>query len=108
MAERWSDIYFDKQDRDILALVNRILESHCGASEDCLFDPNLHPHGIKEMVATPVSRMAYAVINLLRNLEAGAPRPGIVCWPCRPSMTRCSTARIRPCAAIRPACSCRS
>ena len=23
------------------------------------------------MVATPVSRMAYAVINLLRNLEAG-------------------------------------
>ena len=71
MAERWSDIYFDKQDRDILALVNRILESHCGASEDCLFDPNLHPHGIKEMVATPVSRMAYAVINLLRNLEAG-------------------------------------
>ncbi len=71
MAERWSEIYFDKQDKDILALVNRILESHCGPSEDCLFDPNLHPHGIKEMVATPVSRMAYAVINLLRNLEAG-------------------------------------
>ena len=86
-------IYFDKQDSDILALVNRIQESHAAPaapgqteaqtcplvgisaqrppSEDRLFAPNLHPHGIKEMVGTPVSRMAYAVINLLHNLEAG-------------------------------------
>ncbi len=71
MAERWSDIYFDKQDKDILSLVNRILESRTGPSDDGLFDPNLHPHGIKELAATPVARMAYAVINLLRNLEVG-------------------------------------
>ena len=71
MAEHWSDIYFDKQDRDILALVNHILDSRTGPSDNGLFDPNLHPHGIKELAATPVARMAYAVINLLRNLEAG-------------------------------------
>ena len=71
MTEHWSDIYFDKQDRDILALVNHILDSRTGPSDNGLFDPNLHPHGIKELAATPVARMASAVINLLRNLEAG-------------------------------------
>lgn len=65
------DLYFDQQDKDILSLVNNLLESARGLSTDRLYDPNLHPHGIKEMVATPVSSMAYAVINLLRNLEAG-------------------------------------
>ena len=68
----WHDIYFDKQDRDILALVNRILESRGPRSDEGLFNPNLSPHGIKELVATPVARMAFAVINLLRNLETGA------------------------------------
>ena len=91
MAHKRYGLYFDKQDSDILALVNRIQESHAvpadsrtdsrmcpleGVSkrlytDDRLFDPNMHPHGIKEMVGTPVSRMAYAVINLLHNLEAG-------------------------------------
>lgn len=71
MARRRTSLYFDQQDKDILALVNRILESHCGPSEDCLFDPELHPHGIKELATSPVSRMAYAVINLLRSLENG-------------------------------------
>lgn len=72
MGERWSNIYFDKQDRDILALVNRILENRGPKPDEGLFDPNLSPHGIKELAASPVARMAYAVINLLRNLEAGA------------------------------------
>jgi len=72
MSEHWSEIYFDKQDRAILALVNRILESRGTPSNTGLFNPNLNPHGIKELAATPVARMAYAVINLLRNLEAGA------------------------------------
>ncbi|MDE5878424.1 MAG: hypothetical protein K2G99_00080, partial [Desulfovibrio sp.] len=71
MAEHWSDIYFDRRDRDILALVNHILDSRTGPSDNGLFDPNLNPHGIKELAATPVARMASAVINLLRNLEAG-------------------------------------
>lgn len=72
MAEEWSRIYFDKEDRNILAIVNRILESRDTPSNTGLFNPNLSPHGIKELAATPVARMAYAVINLLRNLDAGA------------------------------------
>ncbi|MBD5553684.1 MAG: hypothetical protein HDQ44_05035 [Desulfovibrio sp.] len=72
MKEQWSDIYFDKKDRAILSLVNRIMESRDTPSNSGLFNPNLSPHGIKELAASPVARMAYAVINLLRNLDAGA------------------------------------
>ena len=71
MNGTWSGMYFDRQDRDILALVNNILAQDKDSSETFLFDTNLHPHGIKELVATPVSRMAYAVVNLLRNLQTG-------------------------------------
>ncbi|MBO4300697.1 MAG: hypothetical protein J5861_03745 [Desulfovibrio sp.] len=71
MSGSWSGMYFDRQDRDILALVNTILASDRNPAETFLFDPSLHPHGIKELVATPVSRMAYAVVNLLRNLQTG-------------------------------------
>ena len=71
VGARGSKLYFDSQDWDILVLVNRILESDNRHSDAHLFDPGLHPHGIKELVASPVARMAYAVINLLRNLQAG-------------------------------------
>lgn len=70
--ENWNDLYFDKKDKAILALVNRLLESGNEPSDQGLFNPNLSPHGIKELAASPVARMAYAVINLLRNLETGA------------------------------------
>jgi hypothetical protein len=65
-----SSIYFDKSDEVILHLVNRIIDSRSISSEPVL-EPHLHPHGIKELVDTPVARMAYAVANLLRNLESG-------------------------------------
>ena len=74
MAKLTDRIFFDKQDRDILVLVNRILEAPNVPSRDNLFNPELHPHGIKELVTSPASRMAYAVINLLRNLEVGGSR----------------------------------
>ncbi|MBO4368940.1 MAG: hypothetical protein J5803_02395, partial [Desulfovibrio sp.] len=70
MSFSWNDFFFDRQDKAVLCLVNRILDS-AKDSQDVLFDPNLHPHGIKELVAPAVERMAYAVVNLLRNLEAG-------------------------------------
>ncbi|MDO5537779.1 MAG: hypothetical protein Q4F72_09670, partial [Desulfovibrionaceae bacterium] len=63
-------IYFDSKDADILRLVNRVLEGRAKPQESAI-DPHLHPHGIKELVDSPVARMAYAVVNLLRNLEAG-------------------------------------
>ena len=72
MAKRVSGIYFDREDEAILALVNRILEKRDNI-EIRLLNPNLHPHGIKELVATPVARMASAVVNLLRNLETEGP-----------------------------------
>lgn len=72
MPAHWSDLYFDKKDQSILTLVNRILDSRDTPSNTGLFNPNLNPHGIKELAASPVARMAYAVINLLRNLDAGA------------------------------------
>ena len=63
-------MYFDKQDREILNIVNRILE--CPNREQSrVFDANLHPHGIKGLALSPVHRVAYAVINLLTNLEVG-------------------------------------
>lgn len=74
MRRRRAGLFFDKQDRDILTLVNHILEAPRLRSDDSLFNPNLHPHGVKELVTSPVSRMAYAVINLLRNLESGGSR----------------------------------
>lgn len=68
--ESKNGLFFDRRDSDILQLVNRVLDSRSFAV-DSLLDPNLHPHGIKELVDTPVARMAYAVANLLRNLETG-------------------------------------
>ena len=66
--------YFDRQDRAILALVNRILDAPDDAGSllsGDLADAELHPHGIKEMVTSQASRMACATVNLLRNLEVG-------------------------------------
>ncbi|HJD96943.1 hypothetical protein [Mailhella massiliensis] len=64
------ELYFDRQDREILTMVNRILECPDKA-QSRVFDANLHPHGIKGLVISRVSRVAYAVINLLTNLEVG-------------------------------------
>ena len=66
--------YFDRQDKDIRTLVKRILDAPDSALASLsgdLADPELHPHGIKEMVTSQASRMAYATVNLLRNLEVG-------------------------------------
>lgn len=74
-----SGYYFDKQDRDMLHMINATLvlshsrEGERGTenSKERLFDANLHPHGIKDLVISQEFRVAYAVINLLTNLEAG-------------------------------------
>ena len=65
-----SACYFDRQDREILTMVNKIL-ARPDKSQSKVFDANLHPHGIKGLVISRVSRVAYAVINLLTNLEVG-------------------------------------
>lgn len=68
MKAEW---YFDSSDREILSMVNRILEGASDVRSQTVFDANLHPHGIKGLVISRVSRVAYAVVNLLTNLEAG-------------------------------------
>ena len=64
--------YFDKEDYDLLEMVNEILQREQKRSrEDLLFAPELHPHGIKEMAVAREILVAYSVINLLDSLEAG-------------------------------------
>ncbi len=65
-------LFFDRQDHELLFMVNRILEQDRGATSiKPLVDPNLHPSGIKQMAITSELRVAYAVINLLTSLEDG-------------------------------------
>lgn len=68
---RRNGLYFDKQDRDMLIMINRVLSSPQSQLQNTLYNANLHPHGIKDLVISQVSRVAYAVVNLLTSLEAG-------------------------------------
>ena len=63
---------FDKNDYDLLEIVNAILlRSKDPGQTSNLFDPCLHPRGIKEMAAPKSSRIAYAMVELLGTLEKG-------------------------------------
>lgn len=55
----------------MLTMINKVLTSPDVRNQKRLFDANLHPHGIKDLVISQEFRVAYAVINLLTNLEAG-------------------------------------
>ena len=67
-----NSLYFDRQDHELLFMVNRVLEQERGAAVmRPLFDPSLHPNGIKQMAISRELRVAYAVINLLSSLEDG-------------------------------------
>ncbi len=65
-------LLFDKRDRDLLKIVNGVLSR---TTPDTFGKKNLfpwfHPHGIKELAETRGLRIAYAVIHLLKSLEAG-------------------------------------
>jgi hypothetical protein len=69
-------IFFDRQDHELLRMVNSILERRRVQAERDreLFASVLHPHGIIEMATTHEQRVAYAVINLLGSLEQGMAR----------------------------------
>ena len=67
-----NSFYFDRQDHELLFMVNRVLEQERGAAVmRPLFDPSLHPNGIKQMAISRELRVAYSVINLLSSLEDG-------------------------------------
>lgn len=69
----WKKFYFDKQDYELLHLVNRVVNQRGDLrSTHTLFDANLHPHGIKALAMSREMRVAHAVVQLLDSLEAGA------------------------------------
>ena len=72
-AEAPHSLYFDRQDRELLAVVDRALEQRGGkhGNERALYDSLLHPHGILELATTHAERMALFVVNLLDSLEDG-------------------------------------
>ncbi len=77
MKDKPAAIFFDKNDYQLLDIVNDIRErgaqSHTFRS---LLVEYMHPHGIKEMAAARGLRIAYAVAGLLGSLESGkAKRP---------------------------------
>ena len=64
------NLYFDKSDRALLDMVNSTTEQKTDIKlEQKLFNTALHPHGILSLATTHESRMAYAVINLLKSIE---------------------------------------
>ena len=71
MKERRT-LSFNKNDYDLLEIVNTILSRTKNSRQiSKLFDPYLHPRGIKEMAAPKSSRIAYAMVELLGTLEKG-------------------------------------
>ncbi len=67
-------IFFDKHDYELLRLINMVLErdrTQPAKYAEKLLEPNLHPHGIKELGLSHDKRIAYAVINLLESLQVG-------------------------------------
>ncbi|MBW2557280.1 MAG: hypothetical protein JRD69_00310 [Deltaproteobacteria bacterium] len=67
-----SRMLFDKQDHELLVIVNEVLNRDKSRKYlKKLLNPYLHPHGIKEMAAAKELRVAYAVIHLLNSLEVG-------------------------------------
>ena len=66
----FSNLYFDKQDREILELVDHILASSIH-EDSSIFNGDLHPHGIKNLVMSRIMRVTCAIVNLLTSLDVG-------------------------------------
>ena len=68
----WKNFYFDTQDRELITLVNKVVNQrgHTPAGHK-FFDASLHPHGIKALAMSREMRVAHAVVKLLDSLEEG-------------------------------------
>ncbi|MDL2274511.1 hypothetical protein LJC22_00085 [Desulfosarcina sp. OttesenSCG-928-G10] len=64
-------VWFDKRDWALLRIVNDALSQPSAIIGKKGLFPWFHPHGIKELAETRGLRIAYAVIHLLKSLEAG-------------------------------------
>lgn len=69
-----SRLFFDPNDYTLLRIVNDVLSrSSQSTNIRSLLASCMHPHGIKEMAAPRVLRIAYAISSLLGTLEGGKP-----------------------------------
>ncbi|HEY3354293.1 MAG TPA: hypothetical protein VGQ83_13655 [Polyangia bacterium] len=76
MPQRRSRLLFDREDYELLRVVNSFLSGHKSTRPvRTLFDPYLHPRGIKELAAPKSLRLACAVFDLLHTLEQGQGAP---------------------------------
>ncbi len=64
-------LLFDRQDFELLRIVNDVLDRGPYVGWKRILAPYLHPNGIKELATTFGLRVAYAVINLFGSLETG-------------------------------------
>lgn len=72
MTKDRSTLFFNRKDYDLLEGVNAILaRSNLSGQIRKLFNPYLHPRGIKEMAAHQSFRIACAMVELLGTLEKG-------------------------------------
>ncbi len=78
MNSKPAAIFFDKNDYELLRIVNDVLVR--GSKTEALrslLSEHMHPHGIKEMAAPKGLRIAYAIAGLLGSFEQGNPRDRI-------------------------------
>jgi len=67
-----SRFFFDSNDYTLLRIVNDVLDRTAQSTNiHSLLDSCMHPHGIKELAAPRVLRIAYAIASLLGSLEVG-------------------------------------
>ncbi|MBE0583468.1 MAG: hypothetical protein IH612_06840 [Desulfofustis sp.] len=72
MSNKPLALFFDKNDYQLLSIVNDVLER--GPKNQALrslLEEYMHPHGIKEMAAPRGLRIAYAIAGLLGSFEKG-------------------------------------
>lgn len=72
MNKKPAAIFFDKNDYQLLSIVNDVLERGSQSKDlRSLLVEHMHPHGIKEMAAPRGLRIAYAIAGLLGSFEKG-------------------------------------
>ncbi|MFT5697395.1 MAG: hypothetical protein ACI8ZB_000243 [Desulforhopalus sp.] len=72
MAKKASKIFFDKDDHQLLEIVNDVLDQGSQSRTlRSLLVEHMHPHGVKEMAAPRGLRIAYAIVRLLGSFEKG-------------------------------------
>ena len=75
MNQRNPAIFFDKNDHELLRIVNAVLQREASTQAlHSLLNEHMHPQGIKEMAAARGLRIAYAIASLLGTFEKGSPR----------------------------------